>query len=202
MPSRSLTFATRSVHLLLAALLSLAALPGQAAEAGGDYTLSRQYGTVLFKVMFQQYLNMVGRFDEYSGTLHLDTENLANSKLTATVNMASLSMADTDVTETLVSSSTWFNTSLFPEATFTSTSVVVTGENEVDFVGELSFVGKTKPWTFHVKFYGGADGELGGSTVGIQGSGSFNRVDFGLDQYRNMAVDEVSIEVNVKFNRN
>jgi len=27
-------------------------------------------------------------------------------------------------------------------------------------------------------------------------------MDFGLDQYRNMAADEVNIEVNVKFNRN
>lgn len=190
------------VLVFLLFLLPLGSLPVFAAEAGGDYTLSRQYGSVFFRVMFQQYLNMVGRFDQYAGTLFLDPDNLANSRLTATVSMASLNMAEADVTETLVNSSSWFNATLFPDATFTSTSAVVTGPNQVDFVGELAFLGKTKPWTLHVTLYGGSDGELGGSTVGMLGNGTLNRMDFGLDQYRNMAADEVNIEVNVKFNRN
>jgi polyisoprenoid-binding protein YceI len=78
----------------------------------------------------------------------------------------------------------------------------MTAADEVDFKGDLNFMGKTQPWTLHVKFFGGTDGELGGSSVGIIGTGSFNRVDFGLGEYRNMAADTVDIEVNVKFNRN
>jgi len=35
----------------------------------------------------------------------------------------------------------------------------------------------------------------------MQATGSFDRTDFGLDQYLNMAEELVSIEVNVKFNR-
>lgn len=195
----------RGLGSLLAATLCslslLAAGPASAAEAGGDYTLTRQYGSVFFRVFHQEYLNLVGRFDDYSGTLHLDPANLANSTLTATVKLGSLNMADGDVTETLVNSSAWFNASVFPEATFTSTGATVTGENEVDFTGDLTFMGITKPWTFHVKFFPGS-GELGGSTVGILGNGTIDRLDFGLDQYRNMAADSVDIEVNVKFNRN
>lgn len=188
--------------LSLVAALFLMSGAARAAEAGGDYTLTRQYGSVFFRVLQQEFLTLVGRFDSYSGSLHLDPENLAASTLTATVDMGSLNMTDTDVSETLVSSSVWFNTSLYPQATFTSTSAVVTGENEVDFIGELDFLGMKKPWTLHVRFLGGSDGELGGSTVGIAGKGIINRLDFGMDQYRNMAGDEVEIEVNVKFNRN
>lgn len=197
--------ASQAVRALLACtiFMGFAGIAGtsNAAEAGGDYTLSRQYGTVVFSVPFQQTLNMKGRFDDYAGTLHLDVDNLANSTLTATVQMGSLNMADADVVETLVNSASWFNASLFPEATFASTEAVVTGDNEVDFNGNLSFMGMSKPWTLHVKFFGGTDGELGGSSVGILGTGSFNRVDFGLGEYRNMAADTVDIEVNVKFNR-
>jgi polyisoprenoid-binding protein YceI len=197
--------ASQAVRALLACIIFMG-LTGftsssMAAEAGGDYTLSRQYGTVVFSVLFQQTLNMKGRFDDYAGTLHLDVDNLANSTLTASVQMGSLNMADADVVETLVNSGSWFNASLFPEATFASTETVVTGDNEVDFNGNLSFMGMSKPWTLHVKFFGGTDGELGGSSVGILGTGSFNRVDFGLGEYRNMAADTVDIEVNVKFNR-
>lgn len=184
----------------LVAVTSVGSL--QAAEAGGEYTLTRPYSSVFFRVMYQQYLIMVGRFENYSAQLHLDVDNLENSTLTASVQMASLDMPDDDVVETLVNSSTWFNASLYPEATFTTTSTVITGENEVDFVGNLNFVGISLPWTFHVKFFGGSDGELGGSSVGIQGSGTIDRLAFGLDQYRDTAADQVEIEVNAKFNRN
>ncbi|MDY6983459.1 MAG: YceI family protein [Pseudomonadota bacterium] len=192
----------QSLSLLLV-LSSFIYMPGAGAAdaAGGEYILTRQYGSVMFRVFHQQYLNLVGRFDDYAGTLTLDPQNLANSTLTARVTMTSLNMADADVVETLVNSSVWFNGSVFPEATFTSTSAEVTGDNEVDFHGDLNFVGMTKPWTFHVKFNPGTTGELGGNTVGIYGTGTINRLDFGLNQYTNMAAEMVEIEVNAKFNR-
>jgi len=195
-----------SIQVLgMVSLLVFVPLSTQAAsdDSAGtqSYTLTRQYGSVLFRVMQQQYLNLVGRFDQYSATLDMDFNDLSNSRLNATVQMGSLSMTDSDVVETLVNSSVWFNASLYPEATFTTTSVDVTGEDEADFHGELKFVGVTKPWTLHVKFYGGTDGELSGSSIGMLATGSFDRTDFGLDQYLNMAEELVSIEVNVKFNR-
>ena len=173
-----------------------------AAEAGGQYTLTKQYGSVFFKVLYQDYLMLVGRFDDYAGTLTLDPENMANSSMTATVNMASLNMADKDVSETLVTSSSWFDTNLFTSAAFTSHTVTMTGDKSADFTGELKFMGITKPWTLHVNFLGGTDGELGGSTIGMVATGIINRQEFGLDEYQNMAANDVQIEVNVKFNRN
>ncbi|MEX2366615.1 MAG: YceI family protein [Pseudohongiellaceae bacterium] len=190
-----------SMGLALLAALLLCGSKVHAADSAASYTLTRQYGSVLFRVMFQEIQFMVGRFDDYSGTLYLDYEDLANSRLEASVNMASLNMADGDVAETLVNSSSWFNAQLFPQASFSSTDVTVTGPNQADFSGELSFMGITRPWTLHVEFFGGSDGELTGSSVGMHATGSFNRTDFGLDQYMNMAADEVAIEVNVKFNR-
>lgn len=192
----------RGLQFLLVLASFLYTYSAAAAEAAGpvEYTLTRQYGSVMFRVFHQQYLNLVGRFDDYSGTLMLDPANLANSQLTATVNMASLNMADADVVETLVSSSVWFNASVFPTATFTSTSATVTGENEVDFTGDLKFVGITKPWTFHVKFNPGPNG-FGGSSVGIEGTATINRLDYGMKEYLNMSAENVDIEVNVKFNK-
>jgi len=190
--------------LIIASLLSCLAVGQLHAAEDSDtvsYSLTRQYGSVLFRVMQQQYLNLVGRFDQYSATLDMDFDDLSNSRLTATVQMGSLDMADGDVVETLVNSSAWFNASLYPEATFTTTSVDVTGEMTADFHGNLTFVGVTRPWTLHVQFYPGSDGELTGSSIGMQATGSFDRTDFGLDQYLNMAEELVSIEVNVKFNR-
>lgn len=187
---------------LVLVLSSFGALAAEESSSTVSYTLTRQYGSVFFRVMQQSYLNLVGRFDDYSATLEMDFEDLTNSRLTATVQMGSLDMADGDVVETLVNSSAWFNAQLYPEAIFTTTQVEVTGDNSADFHGEMNFVGATKPWTLHVEFFGGTDNVLTGSTIGMLAKGSFDRTDFGLDQYMNMANELVSIEVNAKFNRN
>ena len=200
---RQLIF-TFTTPLWLAGFISLApAAMGASAESADtvSYTLTRQYGSVLFRVLQQEYLNLVGRFDDYSATLEMDFDDLSNSRLTATVQMGSLNLTDGDVEETLINSSIWFNAPLYPQATFTTTSVDVTGENSADFNGELTFLGITKPWTLHVTFFGGTDDKLTGSTIGMLATGSFSRTDFGMDQYMNMAADLVSIEVNAKFNR-
>jgi len=157
---------SRSITTIL--FLVLLPLSGSAAEDNTvSYTLTRQYGSVLFRVMQQQYLNLVGRFDNYAATLVMDFADLSNSRLTASVQMGSLDMADGDVVETLVNSSAWFNAPLYPESTFTTTSVDVTGETTADFHGELNFMGITRPWTLHVQFYGGSDGKLEGSSIGM-----------------------------------
>lgn len=190
-----------AIKVFLSSALLLLVTNVQAADEGSNYTLTRQYGSVFFEVEFQKYLNMVGRFDDYAGKLYLDTDDMSNSRLDATLMMGSLNMADSDVVETLVNSSSWFNASLYPEATFTTTSVESTGEMTADFIGELTFMGITHPWVLHIQFYGGVDGELPGSTVGMQARGSFDRTTYGLDEYMNMAVADVNIEINVKFNK-
>lgn len=199
--SRPVLSTLRLPLLLGLCSLALQGAPALAQEAT-THVLSKQYGSVLFRVLFQETLYMLGRFDDYSGSLDLPEGDLAQARLEATVNMASLNMADGDVSELLVSSSAWFNSSLYPQAVFKSTAVEVSGENEAVFSGELTFMGQTRPWTLNARFFGGSDGQLEGGSVGMQAQGSFKRSDFGLDQYMNMAADEVSIEVNVKFNQN
>lgn len=164
-----------------------------------NYTLTKQYGSVLFKVLQEQYINLVGRFDDFSGTLVLDPEDLTATRLEAAVNMASVNMRDKDVAELLISSSAWFNTAEYPEAVFSTESVELIGENALFLHGQLTFMGITRPWVMEATFHGGSDGTLEGNTVGMVAVGSFQRSDFGLDQYMNVADDLITIEVNVKF---
>lgn len=193
----------RAPALVLSLLLSSPVLVGSTAVQAetADYTLSKQYGSVLFRVLQEQYLYLVGRFDDFAGSLQFDPEDLSATRLQATVKMTSVDLADSSIVELLTSSAVWFNTSLYEEASFTTESATVTGDNTVELQGELTFVGVTQPWTLDATFLGGSDGTLGGNTVGMNARGSFKRSDFGMDQYMNVAADEVEIEVNVKFNR-
>lgn len=183
--------------LLAGGLLSV----GTAAAEPADYTLTKQYGSVMFRVLQEDYIYLLGRFDDFEGELSFDPDNLETASLSAAVFMDSVNMADSSISELLVSSSVWFNSSLYPEARFETESVTVTSDNSIDFHGQLEFVGVLQPWTLSATFRGGSDESLDGSTIGMTARGSFKRSDFGLEQYMNVAADEVEIEVNVKFNR-
>ena len=77
---RSLHVAFFLVASLVSSLYSLSAFAAESAIEGPmEYTLTRQYGSVFFRVFHQQTLNLVGRFDMYAGTLILDPANLANA---------------------------------------------------------------------------------------------------------------------------
>ncbi|MDT8398026.1 MAG: YceI family protein [Pseudomonadales bacterium] len=190
-----------SLWLLAGGCLLIAAGAQRVLADTAQYTLSKQYATVLFKVQHQSYAKLVGRFDDFSGTLSFDPADIGSSRLEASVNMSSLNMADGDLVETLVHSSTWFNADLYPQATFRTREVKLNGDRDADFIGELSFMGLSRPWTLSIHFNGGGSDDLSGSTVGIEATGSFKRSDFGLDQYMNMAADLVEIEVHTRFKR-
>lgn len=189
------------LYYSLLAFIVLTLAPAAFAEPA-EYTLTRQYGSVLFRVLQEQYIDLVGRFDNYSGSLVFDPDNLAATRLQATVNMASVNTGDKDVAELLISSSSWFNTSEFPEAVFTTSQAELLDSGKVALSGELTFLGISRPWTLEATFRGGSDGSLEGDALGMSATGSFQRSDFGLRQYMNVAADRVNLEVNVKFRRN
>lgn len=181
---------------ILAGLFS--ASVGIRAETAG-YTLSYQYATVQFRVMQEEYINLVGRFNDFSGSLQFDPEDLSATRIDGSVVMTSLDMTDTDVQEVLLSSSVWFNAYDFTESSFTTLSAEVVSENTVLLHGELTLRDITLPWTLQAVLRGGEDGLADSKIIGVTLTGSFSRSAFGMDQYLDIAADEVTVEVNAKF---
>lgn len=95
----------------------------------------------------------------------------------------------------------YLNANAFPEVSFASTSIKRMGDYEADVMGELTFLGVTKPMTFDVTYNGVGNKPWYGERdlIGFNATGTFNRSDFGLSAMVPNIGDEVTISFTGEF---
>lgn len=95
----------------------------------------------------------------------------------------------------------WLNTDAFPEATFTSTAITVTGDDTAEIEGDLTFLGQTLPVTLDAKLIGFMEDHpfADGAAFGIAATGSFDRTEFGFSTFVPNVGAEVTIAINAEF---
>lgn len=168
----------------------------------GQYTIDKNHATVLFKIDHMGFSKFIGRFNDFDATLDFDADNIANSRLEAVVNMASVDVNNQNFEETLRGAG-WFNTRAYPQAFFKTTSVKNISDGSADFEGDLTFLGVTRPITISVYFNGGATNFLTYKyTIGFSATSTFKRSEFGLDRYIPTVGDEIELEVHAEFQKN
>ncbi len=94
-------------------------------------------------------INHEGEFETFDVTMDLDDDapaDLTKAKLEATIDLTS-AKTDAEGLNGHLQKADFFDTAQFPEATFTSTSIVSTGGNMYDVLGDLTVKGKTMPVT-------------------------------------------------------
>lgn len=105
---------------------------------------------------------VVGVFDDIDLQLVLDTLNVSEATLNATLQTASVNTGDGQIDSTVVTED-WFASEQFPAATFVSTAIAPTeiDVNKYDVAGELMIRGVAQPVTFVMSLVDGvASGEL------------------------------------------
>ena len=167
----------------------------------GDYTLDPDHAYLLFRIEHLGLSMVVGRFDEVDATLDFDPDDLAALRLDGVVDTASIDLDDADL-ERRLQGDEWLDTTAYPEARFTTTSVVP-GEGGAFLVtGDFTLRGVTRPLELEGRFNGGADNILTGRyTLGFAASGSLSRSDYGIDSLGALVGDEVGIEIHAEFQR-
>lgn len=168
----------------------------------GQYSLDSSHASLLFKIQHMGLSTYVGRFNEFDASLDFDPNDMANARLDAVIVIDSLDINDEGLKKELMGR-TWFDQASYPEAVFSTLSVTPVSESEFDFLGELSWRGRTQPISLRVAFHGGANNMLTGKyTIGFSATGSFLRSDFGMNAYSDFVGDEVQIETYAEFQRN
>lgn len=204
-----------------AAAVAATAAPVQIAAPAGEYKLDPTHASLTFQVQHLGLSNYTARFTQFDATLNFDPANPANSRVTATINPASIR---TDYTgnyrathqgspyrtfdEALTRDPNWFNVGAHPQITFESTGIELTGERTGTMTGNLTFLGQTHPVTLDVKF----NGELnphpflqGRSAIGFSASGALDRSQWGMTQGVNPTGpgigDTVSLIIEAEFHQ-
>jgi len=214
---------TYAAALLCIGLLSLAACDKPAEDSAatpeaaavvsdapaGAYTLDKAHASLIFRVSHLGYSNYTARFTRFDATLTFNPESPASSVFNGTVDPTSLTLDNPPagfVNDLL--GSMWLDAAKYPEISFKTTSLTMTGANTAELTGDFTLHGVTKPLTLSVTFNGGYAGNVYDpqARIGFSAHGTLKRSDFGIAYGipapgTNMGVsDEVDITLESEFN--
>jgi polyisoprenoid-binding protein YceI len=152
----------------------------------GKYTLDKSHATLIFKVNHLGFSNYTARFKHFDATLQFDPNNLAASSVTASVDVNSL---ETDYPEPekhdfnkQLCGPEWFDVAKFPQMTYRSKKITVTGGNRLHIEGELELHGIKQPVALDAIYNGGYVGHPMDphARIGFSAHGSLKRSQFGI----------------------
>jgi polyisoprenoid-binding protein YceI len=158
------------------------------------------HSTVGFKIR-HLFANVTGRFTSVAGTINVDPAHPETASVDATIAIKSIDTASA-MRDKDLRGPNFFDADKFPDMTFKSTKVVVTGSNQADVTGDLTLHGVTKPVTLNVNFLGTGPGMMGGTTTGWEATGSLKRSDYGLTWSKtiegtSVVADDVNIDLEI-----
>ncbi|MEO0635694.1 MAG: YceI family protein [Pseudomonadota bacterium] len=194
-----------AVLSLSASTFALAAGHGGLTIPTGTYAADPTHSNVTWKVSHFGLSNYTGQFNAVNGTLELNAEDPTASKVSATVDIATISTpfpnADTKDFDGELLGAQWFNADEFPQATFESTSLEL-GENGTGtMTGDMTFRGQTVPVTFDVELNGQMEKHpfAPGAAVGFTATGMIDRTAFGFDTFAPNIGAEVELIIQTEF---
>jgi polyisoprenoid-binding protein YceI len=194
---------------LLAAFISLAsgdlalaqqvASPDPASVKAGTYKIEPYHTQVAFTISHFGFTNFSGLFSGASGSLVLDPAKPSAARLDVTIPVQSVQTTVTQL-DGMLKGDQWFDAGKFPNATFTSTKVELSGKDSAVVVGNLTLHGVTKPVTLEAHFIGAGVNPLDKSfTTGFEATGTIKRSEFGVSTYAPLIGDDVRLTIAGAF---
>ena len=167
----------------------------------GHYEIEPNHTRTMFGISHKEFTTFYGEFRNLTGTLELDPKNPSASKVDLKVPVTSISTQIEKLNDEL-RHKPWLDADTWPDITFKSTSVKVTGKDTADVTGDFTFHGQTHPLTLHAKF--NAAGQDSNENVYIAGftvSGAFSRKDWGFTTGAPLIGDHVDLIIQAAFKK-
>ena len=143
----------------------------------GTWTLDSSHSEIGFTVRHAGISKVRGQFKEADATLNL-AENVADSKVNATIKTASFDSGDVN-RDGHVRGEDFFDVEKFPEISFVSNAIVPKGD-AYELQGELTIKGVTRPVALETELNGVAVDPFGNTRAGLTAETTISRKDFGL----------------------
>ncbi|WP_437318158.1 YceI family protein [Sorangium sp. So ce385] len=176
------------------------AIPSQAAR----WTIDASHSSVSFSVRHMMISNVRGEFAGVAGEVTYDPRRPEASKVSATIDAASIHTRE-DKRDEHLRSADFFDVEAHPTITFVSRSVRRRGEG-LDIVGDLTIRGVSREVTLAVSELSGEHGDpYGNRRLGATATTKIRRSDFGmsfnavLETGGVLVGDEVSITLDIQL---
>jgi polyisoprenoid-binding protein YceI len=139
-----------------------------------------------------------GKIMGASGTLVLDSADPTKDTVDIALDMNTLTTGLPDF-DTQLKGADYFDVAQFPQATFKSTKVEMTGDNSANVTGDLTIHGVTKSVvlavTFNKKAFNPAIFKTG---YGFTATAHIDRSDFGVSQYKTFMGSDVQLDIGAE----
>ncbi|MGP4006482.1 YceI family protein [Streptomyces sp. 4N124] len=176
-----------------------AAATSDLAALTGDYTIDPAHSSIGFVARHAMVTNVKGKFLDFTGSLHLDGTDPAQSTASIDVKMDSVDTGSAD-RDGHLKGSDFFKIEEFPTMTFRSTKAEALGDDDYRITGDLSILGVTKPLTIDLEFNGAAKDPFGNERVGFEGKAEIKRSEWGLTWNAALETGGVLVSDKIKLN--
>jgi polyisoprenoid-binding protein YceI len=145
----------------------------------GSYQLDPVHSRLGFAVRYALVTKVHGRFDSFDGRVHLDASDPTGCSVALTIDATSIRTNNVD-RDGHLRSADFFDVERHPTITFQSTGVTALADNRYRATGDLTIKAITRPVELDLTYAGSAVDPYSQLRVGIEGSGSLKRSDWGL----------------------
>ena len=189
----------RTAALTALSLCALTAVTAPAAAEPQRYEFDKPHTQILFFADHMGFSKSHGEFMEFDGHFTFDQSAPENSSVEVAIKTDSIRMK-TEKWEDHLKNEDFFNVTEYPEMTFKSTGITVTGDDTADLAGDLTMLGQTHPVTLHVKHNKSAPHPFKANTYmsGFEATATIDRATWGMTYGTPMMSSDVEIRINVE----
>jgi len=176
-----------------ALIMMVALLSTSIVFAADSYTIDPAHTSFSFTVKHMMISNVPGEFDKFDGQIIYDPKDLTSAKANITIDVDSINTR-IDKRDAHLKSADFFDAAQFPTITFVSTKFT-----PGYITGNLTMKGVTKVITIPVTISGPVKTMMGGQAIGITGSTTVNRQDYGINWNKTLDQGGVAVSDNVNI---
>ncbi|MFE6866649.1 YceI family protein [Kitasatospora sp. NPDC057692] len=149
------------------------------AELTGDYVLDPTHTRIGFVARHAMVTKVRGSFTVFEGTAHLDGGDPARSAGQVVIKAESIETG-VEQRDQHLRTNDFLDAPTYPDITFRSTSVEQRSDSEFRVTGDLTIKETTRPVTIDFEYTGNALDPYGNLRVGLEGSVTISRKDYGI----------------------
>jgi len=144
------------------------------------WTIDPDHAVAAFVVRHMMVTNVRGQFNKLKGVIYFDSADIENSSVEVAIDAAGI-YTGIQKRDDHLRSADFFDVINYPEITFKSNEVKITGSRRFSVMGDLTIRGITKTLTLDVEYTDPEKSPYGGeTTIGFAATTRIDREDFGL----------------------
>ncbi len=157
------------------------------------------HSSVGFSVRHMVVTKTHGKFNEFTGYIDFDGENVEKGSVEITAQIASID-TDNKKRDDHLRSPEFFDAEKFPTMTFKSKKVIKGSGSEFKLEGDLTIKDVTKEVTFDCEFNGVINDPMGNTRAGFSAVVKINRQDFNVKWSKSLDAGGLVVGDEVKIN--